>query len=507
MIATCGLVYELIAGAMASYLLGDSVTQFSLVIGCYLSAMGLGSWLSKFLAGDLLARFLRVEVAVGLIGGASALLLFLAHVWLGATRPVLFGLVGAIGTLVGLEIPLLLRVLKDQVAFADLVARVLAWDYLGALAASLLFPLVLVPLLGLPRTAFLFGLFNAALAFALTFPLRRALGRRALLLRFEAGAATLLLAVGLVAAERISALAEQQLYDGQILLHRRSPYQKIVLTHARGDLRLYLDGHLQFSSKDEHRYHEALVHPAAAAVAGPLRTGLVLGGGDGMALRELLKYPTLERAVLVDLDPEMTGLFRSSELLRGLNGGSLDDPRVEVVNQDALAWLEEWTGDPFDLVVVDLPDPRNHAIGKLYTRELYRLLLRHLSQQGALVVQATSPWAAPRAFWCVELTLRDAGYTTHPYHAWVPSFGDWGFVLALPPRDPLAPPGSEPPRPAPTRLVPGLALRWLDDPLLPTLFRFPADQRPPPGLRVNRLHEQLLVHYHEEDWRSGGATE
>ena len=494
-IATCGLIYELVAGAMASYLLGDSVTQFSLVIGTYLSAMGLGSWLSRWVGGDLLARFLRIEIAVGLLGGTSSVVLFAAHAFLGVARPALFLEVGLIGTLVGLEIPLLMRILRDQVAFAELVARVLAWDYLGALAASLLFPLVMVPLLGLPRTAFLFGLVNAGLALLLTFPLAGALGRRARWVRIEAALATAFLAVGLVQAERVAAWAEQHIYDAAVLLRERTRYQTIVVTAARSDLRLHLDGHLQFSSKDEYRYHEALVHPAAAAVSGPLRTALVLGGGDGMALRELLRYESLQRATLVDLDPAMTRLFADEPMLRALNGGSLRHPKVTVINADALAWLEEYAGDPFDLVVIDLPDPRNHAIGKLYTRDFYRLVRRNVAELGAVVVQSTSPWAAPRAFWCVELTLRDAGYTTWPYHCWVPSFGDWGYVLALPAA-----------RPRPARLKEGLGgLRFLSDAGLAGLFDFPPDQRPPEGIRVNRLHEQVLVHYHEEDWRAGGG--
>ena len=500
-IATCGLVYELVAASMASYLLGDSITQFSLVIGTYLSAMGLGSWLSRFVGGDLLSRFLRVEVMIGVLGGTSSVLLFLAHAWFGATLPVLFLLVGLIGTLVGLEIPLLMRILRGQVAFADLVARVLAWDYLGALAASLLFPLLFVPLLGLPRTAFVFGLVNAGLALLLTFPLARPLGRRARWVRLEAALAVAFLGVGLWGAERVATLAEQHIYDAQILLREKTRYQTIVLTRYRQDLRLFLDGHLQFSSKDEHRYHEALVHPAAAAVPGPLENVLVLGGGDGMALREVLRYPSVKRATLVDLDPAMTRLFSTQEMLRALNQDSFQDPRVSVFNADGLTWLEEYQGDPFQLVVIDLPDPRNYAIGKLYTRDFYRLVRRHVAELGAVVVQATSPWAAPRAFWCVELTLRDAGFTTHPYHAWVPSFGDWGFVLALP--DGPAP-GDRPPRSRPTRLRQGLSgLRYLDDATLETLFAFPPDQRPPTGLRVNLLHEQVLVHYHEEDWRAG----
>ena len=488
-VATCGLVYELVAGAMGSYLLGDSITQFSLVIGVYLTFMGVGSWISRYVGGNLLARFVQVEIAVGLIGGLSALSLLGSYALLGVVRPLLVAFVAAVGTLVGLEIPVLMRVLRDELSFAELVARVLAFDYLGALAASLLFPLLCVPLLGLTRTAVLFGLFNTGLAFVLCLALKDALGPRSRLLAAQAALASAVLLAAGVGAECVTLVLEQQLYDGTILFHRQSPYQKVVVTRWRDDVRLLLDGHLQFSSKDEHRYHEALVHPGVAALGTPLKSALVLGGGDGMALRELLRYPQLERAVLVDLDPEVTRLFKDEPMLSALNGRSYHDPRVEAVNADALNWLEAHD-EVFDLIVVDFPDPRSYSLNKLYTRSFYRLLRRHLAHSGALVVQATSPYLAPRAYWCIAGTLADAELFVHPYHAHVPSFGDWGFVLATP-QD----------RGPPRALPPVEGLRFLDDDGLQALFSFPADQ-PRLELEVNRLHEPVLVGYHEADWRS-----
>ncbi|MEZ6189037.1 MAG: polyamine aminopropyltransferase [Planctomycetota bacterium] len=489
-VATCGLVYELVAGAMGSYLLGDSITQFSLVIGVYLTFMGVGSYVSRYLPGtNLLARFVQVEVAVGLLGGLSALGLLASYALLGVVRPPLFGVVAGVGTLVGLEIPVLMRVLKDELSFAELVARVLAFDYLGALAASLLFPLLCVPLLGLTRTAVLFGLFNTGLALILSLSFRDQLGPRARALAGQALVASgILVAVGL-GAERVTLVLEQQLYEGTILFHRQSPYQKVVVTRWRDDVRLLLDGHLQFSSKDEARYHEALVHPAVASLGTPLRRALVLGGGDGMALRELLRYPQLEQVTLVDLDPEVTRLFTEEPLLRALNRDSYHDPRVEAHNADALPWLEA-RDDVFDLIVVDFPDPRSYSLNKLYTRSFYRLLSRHLAQSGSLVVQATSPYLAPRAFWCIATTIEDAGFRVSPFHAHVPSFGDWGFVLATP-QD----------KGPPQTLAPVEGLSFLDDATLRSLFVFPADQ-PRLELEVNRLHDPVLVGYHETDWRN-----
>lgn len=492
-VATCGLVYELIAATMASYLLGDSVTQFSLVIGVYLSAMGLGSWLSKSIERDLHDRFITIQLIIAVVGGLSAASLFLGYAYLSTVRPLLFSILILVGTMVGLEIPLLMRILKDGQELKDLVARVLAFDYIGSLLASLLFPLALLPHLGLVRTSLLFGLLNAAVALACARAFRRQLARPRAALTTSV-VVTVLLAGLLAVGHRIERFAENQLYDAPVIFSNKTAYQRLTLTRWQDDLRLYIDGNLQFSSLDEHRYHEALVHPAMSERPAAARA-LVLGGGDGLAVRELLKYPTLERVDLVDLDPGMTDLFRRDPQLRALNQDSLADPRVTVHNADAMRWLEDHLrsgGAPYDLVLVDLPDPNNFSLGKLYSHPFYRLLARALAPDGVGVVQATSPYLAPRSFWCIVATLEAAALHPRPYHAHVPSFGDWGFVL-------ISHPTREPPR----RLA-AADLRYLSDELLPGLFVFPRDQHPP-EVEINRLSDQLLVHYYEQDLRGPGG--
>jgi spermidine synthase len=483
-VATAGLVYELVAAAAASYLLGDSLTQFSTVIGSYLFAMGIGSFLSRYLQRGLAARFVQIEILAGLVGGWTATVLFVAFGHTAHFRVVLYGLVGLIGMLVGLEIPLLLRLLRDRLAFRELVAQVLSLDYIGALAASLLFPLLLVPHLGLIRTALLVGLANVAVGLWSTWIFRRELAAPGLL-RGAAVAAIVCLGAGVVAADRLTDWAEDRLYADDIILARTSPYQRIVLTRWGDDLRLFLNGHLQFSSRDEYRYHEALVHPAVAAHPRP-RHVLVLGGGDGLAVREILKYETVERVTLVDLDPEMTRLFSDNPLLTAVNGGALGDPRVRVVNADAFVWLTE-TRDLFDVVIADFPDPHNFSLGKLYSRTFYRVLRARLAPGGLVVQQATSPMFARRAFWCVVATMRSAGLTARPYHAYVPSFGEWGFVLAG--LDAWTPPRAYPP-----------GLRFLTVEATPALFAFPPDMAEVP-VEVNRLDNQVLVHYYGGDWQ------
>jgi spermidine synthase len=483
LIAACGLIYELVAGALASYLLGDSILQFSTVIGAYLFAMGIGSYLSRFIARGLVARFVSIELMVGLVGGFSSSILFLAFAYTEAFRLLLYLIVGVVGVLVGLEIPLLMRILKDRLQFHELVAHVLTFDYLGALGASLLFPLVLVPRVGMVRSALLFGLINAAVALWSTFLFRDRLGGGRLL-RAACCVGIVALAAGMAGAERITAAADASLYADEVILTRQTKYQRIVLTRWKDDVRLFLNSHLQFSSRDEYRYHEALVHPGLASLAGARRV-LVLGGGDGLAVREILRYPGVESVTLVDLDAEMTRLFTEHAYLSQLNRRALADPRVRVINEDAFPWLER-SAEIYDFVAIDFPDPTNFSLGKLYTTAFYRLLAKHVSRQGLAVVQSTSPLFARQSFWCVVETLKQAGLRTWPYHAYVPSFGEWGFVLA----------GLEDYEP-PSRLPENL--RFLTARELPRLFDFPADMQPV-EVEPNRLNDQILVRYYERDW-------
>ena len=487
-IAACGLIYELVASALASYLLGDSVLQFSTVIGTYLFAMGIGSWWSRYLSRGLVARFVGIELMVGIIGGFSSTILFLAFAYTSAFRLVLYALVVAIGVLVGLEIPLLMRILRDRYAFREVVSNVLTFDYLGALAASLAFPIILVPKLGLVRSAMLFGIVNAAIALWSTYLFGALLGSRRAL-RAACGAVLATLVVGMSQAKRITTLAEDNIYSDEVIFSRDTRYQHIVLTAWKDDLRLFLNSHLQFSSRDEYRYHEALVHPGLAALPGARRV-LVLGGGDGLAVREILKYPGIESVTLVDLDPEMTRLFSTHPLLTKLNGGSLSSPRVHVVNADAFVWLDQNT-DMFDFVVVDFPDPNNYAVGKLYTTAFYRALERHVSRGGLFVVQSTSPLFARQSFWSIVETLKRARLRTYPYHVYVPSFGEWGFTLAGGP-DALA-------YSPPTALPDGLRFLSVGD--VAQLFVFPRDMQAV-AVEPNRLNDQVLVRYYEKEFEA-----
>jgi spermidine synthase len=491
-VAACGLVYELAAGALASYLLGDSVLQFSTVIGTYLFAMGVGSWLSRHVERELVAQFLRIELAVGLIGGLMPAALFVAHSVLPASggasfRALLYLLVLVVGVLVGLEVPLVMRILKRQFharyALKELVSQVLTFDYLGALVVALAFPLLLLPQLGLVRTGVLFGLLNAAVAVWALWLFRGELARwrRTAL---ACAAVVLTLAGAMVGADALTSWAEDRFYGDHVIVRESSDYQRVVVTAGPTGVRLFLNGNLQFHSRDEYRYHEALVHPALAAHGAP-RKVLVLGGGDGMAVREVLKHPGVEQVVLVELDPHIVTLFRDHELLSRLNDGALRSPKLRVVQADAFTWLDGHD-EVFDAIVIDFPDPTNFALGKLYTTTFYERVDRHLAAGGFAVVQTTSPLLARRSFWTVVATLEAVGFTATPYHAHVPSFGEWGFVLM-----------SRRPWQAPRALPAGLRFLTLDG--MPALLQFPPDMARVDA-QPNRLSNQLLVHTFEEEW-------
>ena len=488
-IATCGLIYELLAGTLASYVLGDSVTQFSLIIGVYLSALGVGAWLSSFIKKGLARKFIEVELGVALLGGTSAPLLFLTFTKLEWFVPILYMVVFSIGVLVGLELPLLMRILKDHLNFEDLISKVLAVDYIGALVASILFPIFLVPNLGLVRTSLVFGIFNALVGLWGTLLLRPILPKNLTGLRIRASIVIAILVVGIIKADKLTTLAEDSAFTQTIVYSQTTPYQRIVVTTTSRGFQLFLNGNMQFNSTDEYRYHEALVHPAMSAIPKHRRKRiLIMGGGDGLAVRELLKYPDVEQITLVDIDPEMTKLSVNFPSLAELNNHAFDDPRVNVVNHDAMIWLETLK-EKYDVAIIDFPDPNSFALGKLYTTRFFRLLNRSLQDDAVVGIQSTSPLLASRSYWCIIKTMEASGFYVRPYQATVPSFGVWGYALA-----------KKQAFDYPVKLAPEVEtnMRYLTNDTLQGLFRLPADIRPM-DVEINRLDNQALVKYYEND--------
>ena len=489
-VATCGLIYELIAGTLASYLLGDSVTQFSLVIGVYLSALGVGAWFSQYLHQGLARTFIEVELALALVGGLSASLLFVSFAFVQWFQLVLFGSVFVIGTLVGLELPLLMRILKEHLDFSDLVSRVLTFDYIGALLASLLFPILLVPYLGLMRTSLVFGVMNALVGLWGTYLLRPLLTNRGLSgLRGRAFLVVGVLVIGIIKADALTTWTEEIILGKSVVHARQTRFQRILVTNDRRGFQLYLNGHLQFNSTDEYRYHEALVHPVMLAAQQPKRI-LVLGGGDGLAVREILKHDSVETVTLVDIDPGMTEIATQFPLLRELNEQSLTHEKVTVVNTDAFVWVGK-QHEPFDAVVIDFPDPGSYSVGKLYTTFFYRRLRQIMKPDALVSIQCTSPLVAGQSYWCILRTMEESGFHVRPYCTSVPTFGVWGFALAGLRAGIDVPPDL-------TRIEQELS--YLNEEMISSLFELPRDIYPV-ETEVNQLNNQVLVRYYDEEWR------
>lgn len=488
-VASCGLAYELIMAALASYLLGDSILQFSSIIGVYMFAMGIGAHLTRYISDrDALSRFIDIEILVGIVGGVSALLLFVLFGFSAAPfRSVLYGLVLIIGIITGIELPLVMRVLNlREVEFKEVVSRVLTFDYLGALAVSLLFPLILAPKLGMARSALLFGILNTAVALLTARLFKQELPRYQRL-RMRGNIVLLVLLLFFCYANHITNKAEQHYFGDPVVFSTASPYQRLVITKWHNDTRLFLNGNLQFSSVDEARYHEALVLPVMEQNPQASRI-LILGGGDGLAAREVLKYPQVSQITLVDLDASMTRVFRTSAALRELNQNSLNHPKLRIINADAAQWLQH-NQEKFDVVIIDFPDPSNFSLGKLYSVPMYRMVARHLNPHGNLVVQSTSPYFAPNAFWCIVNTLEAAGLKTLPFHVYVPSFGEWGYVMANQTGEFLIPDHYRVPT------------RYLDAETTREMFVFPKDMQRR-AVEPNHLNTQKLVEYFEADWRA-----
>ncbi len=429
-VALCGIVYELIIGTVSSYLLGNSVYQFSLTIGFFMFAMGVGSYVSRFIRGNLIQAFVYVELILALVGGLCSISLFMLFPfapWLYTIG--MFSFISSIGFLVGLEIPLLTRVLSERSTTRESISDVLSLDYIGALIGSVAFPILLLPSLGLITASFAIGLINATVALLNVFWLRKHFAAPRRILALTVGAILLLFGLTLLAS-RITAFAQDHLYFDQVVWRSQSSYQSLVVTNTwkTNDVRLFIDGHLQFAEVDEYRYHEALVHPVMSW-GEPAETVLVLGGGDGLAIREILKYPSVQRIDLVDLDPEMTALGQEFAPIVKLNNGSMLSPIVNVHNEDAFLYVKE-ADHTYDRIIIDFPDPHNEALSKLYSVEFYAMVSGILAENGTIVSQSSSPFFAPHSYWTVAKTLEEIFPDVVSYQSNIPSFGIWGFHMA-----------------------------------------------------------------------------
>lgn len=525
-ISGCSMVYELIISAVSSYLVGDSTLHYSITIGLYMFAMGVGSYLSKYIKKDLFNWFTNIEIGVGVLGGLSSLLLFLANLYLESYELVMYVEIILIGTLVGAEIPILTRIIEmDKKNLRLTLSNLFSFDYIGGLIGSVAFPLILMPKLGFFATAFMAGSFNLICATLIVFKYQdRIRGSR--YYKLTTILLLVLMLLGMFVSENIGNIIEQGLYRDNVIMSEQTTYQKIVVTRHKDDIRLYIDGNVQFSSMDEYRYHEALVHVPMSVASGHSDI-LILGGGDGMAARELLKYPDTN-ITLIDLDSEMTRICSEDKVISELNEHALSSDRVTIINMDAYEYLEK-CDKKYDVVIVDLPDPNNEALAKLYSNVFYRLCGQVLNPGGVINVQSTSPYYATKSFWCVTKTLESEGFTVAPYHLQVPAFGDWGFNLAVKSdNDYLVDEGASSeevmtvadssenkvdPEDAPVqgkidisriKLDENIETRFLSNENIASLFIFGKDEKPADmnDIEINQLTKPVMIQYYNDAVRN-----
>ena len=431
-----GIVAEYVLSTLATYFLGDSVFQWTMIVSIMLFSMGLGSRLSLLFRKNLLQTFIFIEFSLSIFSAFSAMLAYVASGYTMYTGLVIYALSIIIGILIGLEIPLVVRVNDDFESLRINVASVMEKDYFGSLLGGVFFAFLGLPYLGLTYTPFLLGFINFSVAVVLVGLLWKQLPA-AQQRRVGAGVAGVfvLLLAGLVGAKPIILHGEQARYKDKVIYDEQSRYQKIVITQWKDDYWLFINGNQQLSTVDEVMYHEPLVHPAMQLATSP-QSVLVLGGGDGCAVREILKYPLVKTVTVVDLDPAMTDLGKTHPVLLALNDNSLIDERVKIVNQDAFTFAEQ-ANHYYDVIIIDLPDPKSADLSRLYTREFYQLCAHRLRHRGVLITQAGSPYFATRAFQCIDLTLQQAGFQTQPLHNQIVTMGEWGWILGVKSENPL----------------------------------------------------------------------
>ena len=488
-ISGCSICYELIISAVSSYLVGDTVLQYSVTIGLYMFAMGIGSYISKFIKRNLFNWFVFIEMGVGLFGGTCSCVLFYSNLYLNTYQIIMYIEIIIIGTFVGAEIPILTRIIESGSSDLSVtLSSIFSFDYIGGLLGSILFPLLLLPKLGYFTTSFLVGVMNIVAAALIIFKYSdRILHAKAF--RIAIGVLLAAMFSGMLFADNISENVEGGLYRDRVILSEHTPYQHIVMTKHKDDVRLYIDGNTQFCSKDEYRYHEALVHIPMSA-ASKKGNVLVLGGGDGLAVRELLKYENTH-ITLVDLDEKMIQISRENPNINELNEHSLDSDRLSVVIGDAYQYLVK-VKEKFDVIIVDLPDPNNETLNKLYTNIFYRLCYGALTDEGVVVVQSTSPYYATDAFWCINKTLESEKFYVTPYHLEVASFGDWGFNMGTKNQVKL------------DDIDINVPTKYLSNDNAASLFMFGKDEISYDKITVNTLSKPVLIEYYSRAVRNWG---
>ncbi len=418
-----GIVAEYLLSTLASYLLGDSIFQWTMTISIMLLAMGIGARSSKFVKDNsLLDTLLSVELLLSLLISFSAFIAYSQAPYTQRLPFVIYFISFLVGFLIGLEIPIAVRINNSFEELKKNISHILEKDYLGALPGGILYGYLFLPHLGLIYTPSIIGILNLTVAGLLLLGFKKRIKKIFIpffIITF------IIIILFLIIAKPIYLYEEQKLYKDPIIFLKQTKYQKIVLTKWQNYYLLYLSGHLQLSTVDEKRYHETLVHIPASLTK--LKSVLIIGGGDGCALREVLKYP-VDEVDVVDIDKEMLEFAKNNKIMQSINKRSFWDKRVKTYAEDGFLFVKK-TKKKYNLIIIDLIDPRTPSAGRLYSKEFYKKIFQILTSDGIMITQATSPFFAKKTFCCILKTVKSANFYSYPLRINVPSFGEWGFVL------------------------------------------------------------------------------
>lgn len=487
-----GIVAEYVLSTLATYFLGDSVFQWTMIVSIMLFSMGFGSRISRYINSKLLQKFIYIEFTLSLLTAFVSVITYISSAYYGDNSFIIYGLSILVGLLIGMEIPIVMR-LNDE--FEELkvnVSSVMEKDYYGSLLGGVFFAFVGLPYLGLTYTPFILGAINFMVACLLIYILwstieqgikKQLLGLISLVI--------IILVAGVTYAKSIIDYGEEIRYKDRVVYSEQTKYQRIVITQSQEDFWLFINGNQQLSSIDEVMYHEPLVHPVMGLLKEPKHI-LVLGGGDGGAVREILKYPSVEKITLVDLDPKMTELGQTHDWLVAMNQNALNHEKVEIINVDGYTWMENQQ-QFFDAIIIDLPDPKTVELGRLYSYEFYKLCYNRLRPHGIITTQAGSPYYAARAFNCIDVTLEEAGFTTAPLHNQVVTLGEWGWVLGAKQGD-----KADLKQALQAMSFTGLETQWINHESMTLITSFgkkvfPDDDKP---VEVNKIHNPVLYKYY-----------
>ncbi len=433
-LSACSLLYELLIAQTLTLIAGNMVIWYSLTVGIYLAAMGVGAIIygTPDRSRDW-GRLFRVEIMLSLIGAFTVLLLNFAHSTyllfeaVPTTEKIAtfvffsfsFSLTFVIGILTGMELPLLMYLGNHLAGERNVTNRVLGWDYIGALAGGFLFPLYLVPFLELHTIGFIIAALNMTVA---VYILWRFLARAPGLILKTAGSVAfgVVLFLGYYLSPQIEQFFLKKYYyypdsftglnalfdsmdDMPRVFRESSPYQKIDIVHIPNNSDdfiqaystkfafndsipdnyfLFLNGDFQFASNHEEIYHEWFAHVPIIINGKVPRRVLLLGGGDGLLHRELTKYNEIESITHVDIDRNLIALAVTHPILTAINENSFDDPRIRTIFGDAFQYLRDYSGEPYDAIYMDFPDVVDYNLSKLYSREFFHFVRIRLKDDG-----------------------------------------------------------------------------------------------------------------------------